>query len=260
MQPQQQQQQQQQYSASSYQQQQQQPQQLSFDDQPLRSHKPSAQPPMYPPGGSHGQYGGAGACVGGHAYGHGDDHDDQGDDDDDQGDEEEDDQDEPEQEDEMGGGDVDRMPCKVCGRKFVAASLARHMKVCEKVFVKKRKPMQVQRLSEEAQAELKELKRQNARNPRAKAASLLPPKDENAVPKWKIERAQLREALKAGREYTRAVAMGIDPPPMAAASAQADDRVLCPHCGRKFADMAAQRHIPKCATQRARPAPPPNRR
>ena len=71
---------------------------------------------------------------------------------------------------------------------------------------------------------------------------------------------QIYEPGQTPLPHQDAVAMGIDPPPMAAASAQADDRVLCPHCGRKFADMAAQRHIPKCATQRARPAPPPNRR
>jgi hypothetical protein len=130
------------------------------------------------------------------------------------------------------------------------------MKICEKVFVKKRKPMQVQRLSEEAQRELKELQRQKAR----KGTKAAPPPKQSDVPKWKIERAQLREALRAGREYTRAIEQGIEPPPMPAASAAADDRVECPHCGRRFAELAAQRHIPKCATQKARPAPPPNRR
>lgn len=27
---------------------------------------------------------------------------------------------------------------------------------------------------------------------------------------------------------------------------QYDDRTPCPHCGRKFNDIAAQRHIPHC--------------
>ena len=28
-----------------------------------------------------------------------------------------------------------------------------------------------------------------------------------------------------------------------------DDRVLCKHCGRKFNEIAAERHIPHCAAK-----------
>ena len=112
--------------------------------------------------------------------------------------------------------------------------------------------MQVQRLTEDAQRELKELQRQQARKGAATATAvscrgfallrrtlplqphlatslqlLLPlpppgkapaaaakPANPNAKPKWQVEREQLHAALRAGREYTRAVEAGLDPPPM----------------------------------------------
>ena len=39
------------------------------------------------------------------------------------------------------------------------------------------------------------------------------------------------------------------PPPVE----QYDDRVPCPHCGRKFAALPAERHIARCKDIRAKP-------
>jgi zinc-finger of a C2HC-type len=41
----------------------------------------------------------------------------------------------------------------------------------------------------------------------------------------------------------------LPPPP---ASQAPDDRTPCPHCGRKFNQSAADRHIPKCAEKNRR--------
>ena len=52
----------------------------------------------------------------------------------------------------------------------------------------------------------------------------------------------------AGRQAAQAQKAGIPlsalPPPPPAAT-EFDDRVPCPHCGRKFNANAAERHIPK---------------
>jgi zinc-finger of a C2HC-type len=43
------------------------------------------------------------------------------------------------EDDRMAGVDDERIECPSCGRKFVEEALARHQKVCKKVFVQKRK-------------------------------------------------------------------------------------------------------------------------
>lgn len=60
------------------------------------------------------------------------------------------------------------------------------------------------------------------------------------------DRDRLREAMKQGKMLAKAMKDGVDlstlPPPKA--SSVPDDRTPCPHCGRKFNDTAARRHIP----------------
>ena len=38
---------------------------------------------------------------------------------------------------------------------------------------------------------------------------------------------------------------------------EADNRVHCPYCDRKFAQNVADRHIPRCRDIKNRPKPPP---
>ena len=88
--------------------------------------------------------------------------------------------------------------------------------------------------------------------PAAPARSGMPA---NKMPKWKRDREALRNAMQSGRDIEEAKANGTlhlmpPPPPL---DDEYDDRVLCPHCGRKFNAMAAERHIPKCSSIRAKP-------
>ena len=52
--------------------------------------------------------------------------------------------------------------------------------------------------------------------------------------KWRIHSAQFRAAIVSAK--TGKIVEGVP-----------DDRIECEHCGRKFASIPAQRHIPLCA-------------
>ncbi len=56
-----------------------------------------------------------------------------------------------------------------------SAALSRHMKVCEKVFMKKRKPMEIQRIPDEQLAEAKQLAKQAARKVSSKVRQVWRP-------------------------------------------------------------------------------------
>jgi hypothetical protein len=51
--------------------------------------------------------------------------------------------------------------------------------------------------------------------------------------KWKIHSAQFRAAIESAK--TGKLVEGVP-----------DDRVECPHCGRKFAALTAEKHMPLC--------------
>lgn len=66
---------------------------------------------------------------------------------------------------------------------------------------------------------------------------------------WRQKHADFINAIRAAKEAQAHVAAGgklsdLPPPP----PSSNPDYVQCPHCGRKFNESAAARHIPKCAT------------
>ena len=71
--------------------------------------------------------------------------------------------------------------------------------------------------------------------------------------KWKQDSIAFREAMKAARDVTKAIASGAPlPPPVI--SAPDPSLIPCPHCGRRFNAKAAERHIPQCVNIRAKPS------
>ena len=73
-----------------------------------------------------------------------------------------------------------------------------------------------------------------------------------ALPKWKQQSKMFRESMRAARQVTVALESGAPlPPPIK--SAPDPSLVLCPHCGRRFNEKAADRHIPQCQNIKAKP-------
>ena len=80
-------------------------------------------------------------------------------------------------------------PCPHCGRSFNSQALNKHIKICEKVFLKKRKAFntQKQRIQDSEQASLmKQGALEEKRNP------LLNNKKTGGIPKWKLQSMAFR--------------------------------------------------------------------
>ncbi len=178
-----------------------------------------------------------------------------------QSEEEEEDYDENEdydEEDEGGEGDVgELMQCPDCGRKFGAIPYAKHVKICAKVFLRKRKAFDSSKMRVQDNPELlKILSKAKKEEMRAKKKQQNAGADDRpvaeAAPKWKNQSEAFRQAMRAAREVAKAQAAGAPlPPPVI--SAPDPSLIPCPHCGRRFNDKAAERHIPQCKNIKAKP-------
>jgi hypothetical protein len=177
-------------------------------------------------------------------------------------------QDDGGQEEEEDYGPIDEsLPqheCPDCGRKFNEIAFSKHVKICRKVFVQKRKAFDSTKMrigdNQElvkifTKAQKEEKKQQMLAQKQANKRQ-----DEQAVgggdkaSKWKEQSKAFREAMKAAREYSKAKESGAPLPPPPVASAPDPSLIPCPHCGRRFNDKAAERHIPQCQNIKAKPS------
>mmetsp|Transcript_7601 Transcript_7601/g.12798 ORF Transcript_7601/g.12798 Transcript_7601/m.12798 type:complete len:774 (-) Transcript_7601:285-2606(-) len=158
--------------------------------------------------------------------------------------------------------------CPDCGRKFNPSPYERHIKICAKVFLEKRKAFDSKKMRIESVAadnpdivkvlseKEKEDRRQKKRGGGKKAAA---PSGDRAIAaaakkaKWKADSEAFRAAMRAGKEVSKALATG-GPMPEQVASAPDPSLVPCPNCGRTFNEKAAERHIPQCKNIKAKPS------
>ncbi|CDW81789.1 UNKNOWN [Stylonychia lemnae] len=145
--------------------------------------------------------------------------------------------------------------CPTCNRKFNEKAYEKHVKICQDVFVKKRKAfdMKEKRIVCDDQVELvkksekqEKLQNQKKQNPKAKAQDQPISGTGAKMPKWKMMSLQFRQAIGSSNpsdEYSSAINS-------AAAQTYEDPSIKqCPGCQRKFNETAAARHIPICTNK-----------
>lgn len=157
------------------------------------------------------------------------------------------------------------LQCPTCDRKFNPIPYEKHIRICEKVFVAKRKKfdskeMRVAALVEENGADAAKLlkdaekkQKKGAKGGAKKSAEEAPVGGGDKKSKWKEQSKAFREAMRAARDVTVAIATGAPlPPPVI--SAPDSSLIPCPHCNRRFNEKAAERHIPQCQNIKAKPS------
>ncbi|XP_044264716.1 zinc finger C2HC domain-containing protein 1C isoform X2 [Tribolium madens] len=144
--------------------------------------------------------------------------------------------------------------CRFCNRRFAADRLEVHESICGKTAKKKRKIYDATKHRVEG-TELEQYVRKGHKNLSSKSSRQAPKKD------WRRTHEEFINAIRAAKMAQAHVAKGgkladLPPPP----PSSNPDYVQCPHCGRKFNEAAAERHIPKCATYEFnKPKPGANR-
>jgi hypothetical protein len=138
-----------------------------------------------------------------------------------------------------GSFDVELQGCPDCDRKFRPEALARHVGICKKVFLQKRKVFDSKRKRLTDNPELLQSKQSSSSMGRSASNSA-----GGGAAKWRQDSEAFREAMKGAREYNSAIASGAPPPVIA--SRPDPSYIQCPHCSRRFNQTAGERHIPVC--------------
>jgi hypothetical protein len=142
-------------------------------------------------------------------------------------------------------------PCPHCNRSFKEEAYAKHVLVCQKVFQQKRKVYNATEHRLPDEPELVKIKKMAAAQTRKGEIGIGAKKDVAPPLKsaWRIKSKQFRQGMRDARlvdKYKREGRPMSELPPARATDPQLDDRIPCPHCGRRFGSVQAERHIPIC--------------
>ncbi|XP_026839465.1 uncharacterized protein LOC6552707 isoform X2 [Drosophila erecta] len=140
--------------------------------------------------------------------------------------------------------------CRYCRRHFNTDRLAKHEAVCQRMVTTKRKIFDAskQRI-EGTEAETYNKKSKGNRNRSTYSSAAQQKGLTTGVKKnnWRKKHEEFIQSIRAAKQVQLHLARGgklsdLPPPP----PSENPDYVQCPHCGRRFNEQAAERHIPKC--------------
>nr|CAH7725439.1 unnamed protein product [Callosobruchus chinensis] len=160
----------------------------------------------------------------------------------------------------------DLTECSYCGRRFATDRVQRHEEVCAKTGKKKRKAYDATKHRVQGtELESYVMKGGGGKKTMAASARMAPKASKPSNQKnWRKTHEEFIAAIRAAKEAQAHLAKGgkladLPPPP----PSSNPDYVQCPHCGRRFNESAAERHIPKCASydfNKPKPGAPPKGR
>ncbi|KAL2915102.1 hypothetical protein HK105_205426 [Polyrhizophydium stewartii] len=137
-------------------------------------------------------------------------------------------------------------PCHICGRKFLAERMERHLVACSKAH-KARKVFDMSSARIKGTDLEKYASKGGRAGGRAGTSTDKPPKKSN----WRAKHEAFVQMVRAAREpagapgSSRAAAPAVDPNP---------DYVTCPTCNRRFNEDSGARHMPLCKEKHAQQA------
>ncbi|KAL3117917.1 hypothetical protein niasHT_005160 [Heterodera trifolii] len=142
-------------------------------------------------------------------------------------------------------------PCRICGRKFVLASLEKHEPACKKLTKMQRKVFDSgKQRATGSDIPLRDVRK--AAKDREKAGGVFPRPQTN----WRKNHEQFIGSLSVSKQTEKAIKAGdpLSAPPRTAGGAISADYIYCEFCGRTFSKNAAERHIGFCKEKSAQKA------
>ena len=138
-----------------------------------------------------------------------------------------------------------RVLCKSCGRKFLPERIAKHKVICENL-VKKRPTFEITKRNSPIPEPPTIKSRKNIKFSKEFENRLWHKQHQDFINNMRFAREQIEEEEK-----------GLSPLKLKPPLNLSEALIECPTCHRKFSQLPAERHIPKCRDIIHKPRPPP---